>query len=88
MSSLENGELATGADAKKLLTTWKNAITLDPKSKATRFERRLTGRYAMTNVRIVTKPGGEEFNLNAFVLAIPGTDGAWSVVGASYSALF
>jgi len=42
----------------------------------------------MTNVRIVTKPGGEGYKANAFVLALPGAGNAWSVVGASYGALF
>jgi hypothetical protein len=39
-------------------------------------------------VRIVTKPGTEAYKLNAFVLALPGVGGAWSVIGASYGALF
>ena len=42
----------------------------------------------MTNVRVVTKPGGEAYKLNAFVLALPSTGGTWSVIGASYGALF
>jgi hypothetical protein len=44
--------------------------------------------FAMTNVRITTKPGGEAYKLNAFVLALPGANDSWSVIGASYGALF
>lgn len=82
-------ERAVGtADAKALLGKWKKlAITLDPKSKV-REVRTATYGYAMTNVRMVTKPGGEAYKLNAFVLALPGAGSTWSVVGASYGALF
>jgi hypothetical protein len=76
------------SDAKALLAKWqKLAITIDPKSKV-REVRTATYGYAMTNVRIVTKPGGDAFKLNAFVLAIPGANDTWSVIGASYGALF
>jgi len=83
------GERGIGtAEAKALLGKWKKlAITLDPKSKV-REVRTATYGYAMTNVRIVTKPGGEAYKLNAFVLALPGVGSPWSVVGASYGALF
>jgi hypothetical protein len=85
----DSGERGIGAaDAKALLDKWKKlTITLDPKSKV-REVRTATYGYAMTNVRIVMKPGGEAYKLNAFVLALPGAGGAWSVVGASYGALF
>jgi len=74
--------------AKALLGRWKKlAITFDPKSKVHEV-RTATYGYAMTNVRIVTKPGGEGYKANAFVLALPGAGNAWSVVGASYGALF
>jgi hypothetical protein len=83
------GERGLGtADAKALLGKWKKlTITLDPKSKVHEV-RTATYGYAMTNVRMVTRPGGEAYKLNAFVLALPGEGGAWSVVGASYGALF
>jgi len=76
------------ADAKVLLAKWKRlAITRDAKSNVHEV-RGATYGYAMTNVRIVTKAGAEPLKLSAFVLAVPGADGAWSVVGASYGALF
>jgi len=82
------GERGIGtANAKALLGSWKpRAITLDPKSKV-REVRGPTYGYAMTNVSIVMKPGGEAYKLSAFVLALPAANG-WSVVGASYGALF
>ncbi len=82
-------ERAIGAPAaKSLLGKWKKlTITLDPKSKVHEV-RTATYGYAMTNVRVTTKPGGEAYKLNAFVLALPGTGDTWSVVGASYGALF
>jgi hypothetical protein len=60
-------------------------LALDPKSKVHEV-RGATYGYAMTNVRIAMKPGGEAYKLNAFVLALPGTKDAWSVVRASYGA--
>jgi hypothetical protein len=83
------GERAIGrVDATKLLGNWKKlAITLDPKSKVREIHTSTYG-YAITNVRIVAKPGGESDKLSAFVLAIPTASGGWSVVGVSYGALF
>ena len=76
------------ADASALLGKWKKlAISLDPKSKL-REVRTATFGYALANVRIVAKPGGDAYKLNAFVLALPHQDGAWSVVAAGYGALF
>jgi len=83
------GERGIGTtSAKALLAKWKKlTITFDPKSKVHEI-RTATYGYAMANVNIVTKPGAEAYKLNAFVLALPVASGAWSVVGASYGALF
>ncbi len=83
------GERAIGkAEAKALLGKWKKlAITFDPKSRVHEV-RTATHGYAMTNVRVVAKPGGEAYKLNAFVLALPVGSGGWSVLAASYGALF
>jgi hypothetical protein len=83
------GERAIGtADSKALLARWKKlTITLDPSSKPREVHTASYG-YAIANVRVATKPGSEPYTLNAFVLALPGAGGAWSVVGASYGALF
>jgi hypothetical protein len=84
------GERAIGAaDATALLAKWKKlTITLDPKSKVREVHAAAYG-YAVTNVRIATKPGGEMYKLSAFVLALPGAKpDSWSVVGVSYGALF
>lgn len=82
-------ERASGtSEAKALLAKWKKlTITLDPKSKVHEVRTSTFG-YSMTNVRITTKPGGEALKLSAFVLAIPAGKDSWSVVGASYGALF
>ena len=76
------------AGAKALLGKWKKlTISIDPKSKV-REVRTATFGYAMTNVRILAKPGGGAYKLNAFVLALPREGGTWSAVGAAYGALF
>ncbi|MDB4957061.1 MAG: hypothetical protein JWO36_4630 [Myxococcales bacterium] len=43
----------------------------------------------MTNVQLAaTKPDEYPLGMSAFVLALPGPAGSWSVVAASYGATF
>ena len=83
------GERGLGtAEAKALLARWKKlTITLDAPPKIHEKHGSDYG-YVMGDVHIVTKPGSPAYRLCAFVLALPGKDGAWSVVGASYGALY
>jgi hypothetical protein len=76
------------AATKALLPKWtKLAITLDTASTVHEVRTQTYG-YAIANVRLVTKPGGEAYKLSGFVLALPAAGNRWSVVGASYGALF
>jgi len=82
----ERGEGA--ANAKRLLGTWqKLKLTLDLDQK-TREVHTATYGYAMANVQLTPSKGGSELAMNAFVLALPGANGSWSVVAAAYGATF
>ena len=75
-------------EAKALLARWKKlTITLDTPSTVHEVRTGTYG-YAIANVSLVTKPGAAPYKLNAFVLALPAAGNRWSVVGASYGALF
>ena len=76
------------AGNKALLAKWKKlTITLDTPSTVHEVRTGTYG-YAMAKVSLVTKPGGEAYKLNAFILALPAAGNRWSIVGASYGALF
>jgi len=82
-------ERGAGPDAKKLVDGWKKLhLTLDTAQKAREVHTASYG-YAMTNVKLApSKPGGHAMAMSAFVLALPGPTGSWSVVAASYGATF
>lgn len=74
-------------DALALLAKWRGlVVTLDDPPKVHEV-RSATYGYVMGKVHVVTKPGGPSYSLNAFLLALPASNGKWSVIGASYGAL-
>jgi len=83
------GERGSGPDAKKLVDGWKKLqLTLDTAQKAREVHTPTYG-YGMTNVKLApSKAGGHAMAMSAFVLALPGANGTWSVVAASYGATF
>jgi hypothetical protein len=79
-------ERGVGAGAKKLVGGWnKLQLALDTAQKAREVHTARYG-YAMTNVTL-GQPGKTKA-MNAFVLALPGAAGAWTVIAASYGATF
>lgn len=81
-------ERAKGEDAKKLLASWqKLTLTIDDSQKVREVHTATYG-YAMANVQLVSAKGKDPMAMNAFVLAVPGTGGAWQVVAAAYGATF
>jgi hypothetical protein len=74
-------------DAKALLAKWKNlTVTLDASPKVHEVHG-ATYSYTMANLHILLKPGGPQYRVNGFVLALPAAGGKWSVIGASFGAL-
>jgi hypothetical protein len=83
----DKAERAIGAAAAKaLLGKWRKLpLTIDEGDKV-REVRTANWGYAMADVNI-PKPGGPPFRMSAFLIALPGAGGSWSVVAAIYGAL-
>lgn len=75
------------ADAKALLARWKSlSVTLDASPKVHEVHGARYS-YTMANLHITLKPGGTQYRVNGFVLALPVAGGKSSVIGASFGAL-
>jgi hypothetical protein len=72
--------------AKTLLAKWRKLPFAIEEADKVREVRTAAWSYAMADVNI-PKPGGSPFRMSAFLVAIPGPNGAWSVVAVNYGAL-
>lgn len=83
----DKAERAIGARAAKaLLGKWAKLPLAIEDSDKVREVRTANWGYAMADVNIA-KAGGPPYRMSAFLIAVPGANGAWSVVAASYGAL-
>ena len=83
----DKAERAIGASAAKaLLAKWRKLSLTIEESDKVREVRTPSWGYAMADVNI-PKAGGPPYRMSGFVIAVPGANGAWSVVAASYGAL-
>jgi hypothetical protein len=83
----DKAERATSpAAAKALLGKWKKLpLAIDETDKVREVHTDRWG-FAMADVNIA-KAGGAPYRMCALVIAVPGRDGAWSVVAVNYGAL-
>jgi hypothetical protein len=83
----EAAERAVGASqAKSLLGKWHRLTLAIEETAKIREVRTTSWGYAMAIINI-PKPGDVPFRMSAFLIAMPGGNGEWSVVATSYGAL-
>lgn len=72
--------------AKALLTKWHKLLLAIEEADKVREIRTAAWGYVMADVNIA-KPGGAPYRMSAFLVAIPVSNGTWSVVAVNYGAL-
>ena len=83
----DKAEQAIGqAAAKALLARWRRLLLAIEEGDKVREVRTASWGYAMADVNIM-KPGGAPYRMSAFLVAVPGPSGSWSVVAVNYRAL-
>ncbi len=83
----DKAEQAIGqAAAKALLAKWRKLPLAIEEADKVREVRAASWGFAMADVNI-SKPGGSPYRMSGFLVAVPGPNGSWSVVAASYGAL-
>jgi hypothetical protein len=82
----DKAERAIGrAAAKALLAKWRKLPLAVEEADKVREVRTASWGFAMADVNI-PKPGGAPFRMSAFLVAVPGPSGSWSVVAVNYGA--
>lgn len=82
----DKAEQAIGqAAAKALLSKWRKLPLAIEEADKVREIRTASWGYAMADVNI-PKSGGAPFRPSAFLVAVPGPSGSWSVVAVNYGA--
>lgn len=86
MFGTDKAERAIGQTAaKSLLSKWRKLPLAIEEVDKVREVRTTSWGYAMADVNI-PKSGGAPFRMNAFLVAVPGPSGSWSVVAVNYGA--
>jgi hypothetical protein len=83
----DKAERAIGqAAAKALLAKWRKLPLAIEEADKVRDVRTTSWGFAMADVNI-PKSGGSPYRMSAFLVAVPGPSGSWSVVAVNYGAL-